>query len=293
MTVNSILNTAISSLQTYSAALQVTSNNVSNANTPGYARREVELQPQVVGSQSAGVEIAEIRRIADAFLQRELINSQATASYYEVQAKLHDRLQGLLGSPDSDLTLAARIDQVFTSFASLAINPEDAARRLMVVEDLQTLASDISRLSAQLQELRSEADRSLAGEISTVNSALERLFALNPEIAHQRLVGGDASALEDQRDRAIQDIAEVMDIHVVEDADGYVSIFTRAGLTLLDRSLRQVRYDPVSIVDTTSRFSTLTVNLVNPDGLRRGRQLRKALREAAVAAATLRIRTGQ
>ncbi len=266
MTINGIMDAAVGSLQAYATALQVTSNNVSNVNTPGYSRREVTFETTVVDGQAVGIEIGEVRRIVDTFLQSEVISASSSAAYYEVQATLHGCLQGLLGSPDSSVTLAARFDEVFGNFASLAVNPEDSARRLGSLEDLQSLASDISRLADQLQALRGDADRRIAGEVDMVNAALERVHALNPEIAQQKLVGGDSSILEDQRARAIEEIAATMDIRFVESEAGAISIFTRSGLTLLDASLRQLKYDPAATIDTTSRFGTLTVNSLNPDG---------------------------
>ena len=146
MSIDAIMQTAISALQTYQAALKVTSDNVSNVNTPGYARREVHLDTVVVDSQPGGVEIGEIRRVVDAFLQTELINASAGAAYYEAQAVLHDRLQAVLGRPDSDITLNERVNDMFASFSGLAITPDDPARRLVAIEDLQSLATDIGRL---------------------------------------------------------------------------------------------------------------------------------------------------
>jgi flagellar hook-associated protein 1 FlgK len=266
MTINSILNAAVGSIQAYTTALQVTSNNVSNVNTPGYSRREVHFETVTVDGEAAGIEISEVRRITDGFLQRELINVSASAAYYDAQATLHERLQGLLGRPDSDATLAGRLDEVFANFGSLAINPEDSARRLATLEDLQSLVADGSRLADQIQALRGDADRQIADEIDAVNTALERIHALNPEIAQQRLVGGDASVLEDQRARAVEEIADILDVRFTEDSDGYYNIFTLSGATLLDRSLRQIQYNPATTIDTTSTFSTLTVNTVDANG---------------------------
>ena len=116
MSINGILDSAVSSLHTYNAALQVTANNVANVNTPGFARREAQIQSQIVDGQVTGVEIGQIRRITDEFLQTEYINSSATAAYYESQAALHSRLQGLLGAPDSNVTLSARINEVFAKY---------------------------------------------------------------------------------------------------------------------------------------------------------------------------------
>ena len=70
MTLNSILNTATSGLQANQAALRVTSNNISNVNTPDYHRRLVDFAPRLTGGALSGVTIDEIRRMADDYLAR-------------------------------------------------------------------------------------------------------------------------------------------------------------------------------------------------------------------------------
>ena len=71
MSLNGIAASALSALQTNSAALGVVSNNVSNINTPGYARRVVNEQTLSAGGQLMGVDIASVQRIADQFLTQE------------------------------------------------------------------------------------------------------------------------------------------------------------------------------------------------------------------------------
>ena len=68
---------ALSALKTNSAALGVVSNNVSNVNTPGYARRVVNQQTLAAGGQLMGVDIASIQRVVDQFLHRKICRPAA------------------------------------------------------------------------------------------------------------------------------------------------------------------------------------------------------------------------
>ncbi|MBT6427613.1 MAG: flagellar biosynthesis protein FlgK, partial [Rhodospirillaceae bacterium] len=77
MSLDAILRTALSGLNTNQSALRTTSQNIANVNTPGYARQEVVLATASAGGQSMGVEIGEVRRIVDKFLTKELIGASA------------------------------------------------------------------------------------------------------------------------------------------------------------------------------------------------------------------------
>ena len=71
VSLNGIAASAISALKTNSAALSVVSNNVSNLNTPGYARRVVNQQTLAAGGQLMGVDIASVQRVTNQFLHQE------------------------------------------------------------------------------------------------------------------------------------------------------------------------------------------------------------------------------
>ena len=110
MSLNGILSSALSALQTNQAALRTVSNNVANINTDGYVRRVVDQQAQVSGGQLTGVDIADIQRVADQFLNQEVLNAQAGSSQYGAQNDIYTQLNGLLGKPGdgSALTEPAR-----------------------------------------------------------------------------------------------------------------------------------------------------------------------------------------
>jgi flagellar hook-associated protein 1 FlgK len=259
MSLTTILSTAITGLTSAQQALQVTSVNVANVNTPGYARKTVQFQPQVIGGVSAGVEVAEVRRLVDDFLQRELVSASGNAGYYEAQGGIYERLQSLFGEPGSASALTARLNDALSGFSPLVLDPSATPSRIAALNDLQDLLNDISRLSTSVQTLRSEADTRIMADLQTLNSALEQVHELNPLIAQQLIIGGDATALMERRDQALERIADIVDVRTSVQSDGTVQVFTQSGLTLLDKNLRVFRYDPAGVVDTTSRFSAISV----------------------------------
>ena len=266
MSITQIMQSAVSSLNTQAAAIDITSTNIANINTEGYARRQAILEPLVLDGQTAGVELSQARHVIDRFLETELLSASATTGLYRAQADLHDRLQDFLGRPDLDLTLSARLDQIFASFTQLAVEPDEPARRLQTVDDLRTFAAELNRLSDQIQALRGEAENRVAIDVNQVNIALARIDEFNREISHLKITGENASALIDERQRALNDIAELIDLHVIEASDGQIDIYTRSGVTLLDGKRRVLTFDPAGSVDSGTRFNPILAFRLDPSG---------------------------
>ncbi|MBS0274725.1 MAG: flagellar hook-associated protein FlgK, partial [Proteobacteria bacterium] len=112
MSINSILASAMTALQTNTAALKVVSDNVANINTQGYARRVVNQTTQAAGGNLTGVDIASIQRVVDQFLQSETLSAGAGAAQYGAQSGIYDQLNGILGQPGDGNSLVSKLDNI-------------------------------------------------------------------------------------------------------------------------------------------------------------------------------------
>ncbi len=261
---DSALKIGISGLTANQFALTTTANNISNVNSAGYVKKTANFESQVLGGQQAGVRIAGITRTVDQFLVREERIAIAQQKRYEAMQTLHTRLQSLLGSPGDNVTFPAKLDQAFEEMASLASQPESVVKRVSAVNALQDFADEVGRIAQVVQDLRAEADRRISEGITLVNDAIARVADLNPLITRELVVGGDASALMEQRDRAVKQISEYVDVRVNESSDGSIGIATSSGVVLLDAIQRRLVYQPQGIVGTNSVFEQIEVAKVNP-----------------------------
>src|SRR3546814_2114092 len=98
MSLSIALFNALSGLQVNQTALQVTSGNVANVNTPNYARKVHDQQNRVLGGIGVGVETAQIVRRIDEFLRRDLIQETTVLGSTEVRADYLNRMQAMFGS---------------------------------------------------------------------------------------------------------------------------------------------------------------------------------------------------
>ena len=265
MSVGAIMNNAITGLNATQAALKTTSNNITNVNTEGYQKQVVELRSRINGDQGAGVELAEIKRLTDVFLSRQIRGAVADTERYDAMNDLHDRFQALLGSPQDNNSLAGRLDQVFEAFGSLPIEPDSLVRRTTAVNDLKAFADSMSVLATQLQDLRLEADRQVGDAVTIINTQLTRISDLNKQIQRAEVASGvGAPDLQNQRDEAFGILSEYVDIDTFTFGSGEIGVTAAGGVVLVDQLARQLEYNPPGTVTSASRFSQITINKVNP-----------------------------
>ncbi len=262
-TLDSILRIGISGLNTAQSVLTTTSTNIANVNTPNYSRRIVQLESQVAGTNAAGVRVAEIRRVVDLFLEKELRSATSDTARYEAMSSLHERLQALLGRPDENITFTGKLDTVFDTLAELPLDPDSDVRRLGLVQDLQDFGIEVARIADQIQDLRKEADRQVSNAVEAINDSIERVFTLNPKIAREEALGRDAAALVEQRAQAVAKLSELIDINVPVTSSGQFQITTSTGVILLDAIQRKLIYSPTGTVTSNTTFPEITVNKID------------------------------
>ena len=264
MTVGGILSNALSALYVNQEALRVTSNNIANVNTENYARKVADQQAAVLVGQSVGVEISQIRRIVDSFFVREALNVTSAQSQFQAEANYHDQLQALFGSPDGDLSLSSRINKTLSALGDLALDVTSVVRRADAISDLQRMTDSFDYLSDQIQNIRTDVDRRIAGNIGTLNALFEQVYKLNTEIEREVLLGGSAAALQDQRDAAISEISKFIDVETSLQSTGAMYVSTTDGFTLVGFMHARFEYPLQNVFAADTIPSSITSTLINP-----------------------------
>jgi flagellar hook-associated protein 1 FlgK len=264
MSLTSSLYTALTGLQTNQSAMRVLSNNITNANTPGYTRKIAELQSRVIAGTGAGVQMGSIDRYVDQALQVQLRSTTSDFNGLDVRQQFYQRMQDMFGSPNSNSSLAAMISDFSTSMTALTTNPESVSLRLDVVTNAQRTAQNLNSMSADTQQLRQEADSQISDAVGIVNTQLTTIDKLNDQIVAAKLRGIETGDLEDQRDLAVSKISEQMDVSTYTRDNGQMVIFTKAGRTLLDGNPSPLTHTPASSLQAAVTYPAgidgITVN---------------------------------
>lgn len=185
MSLNGILSSALTALQTNTAALRVVSNNVANINTEGYARRVVNQQVLTTAGQIQGVGIADIQRMADQFLTQETLSANSAATQYSTQSTIFQQLNGMLGQPGDGTALTTQLDNIYAALGSAALAPNASASQQGILNSFQSLANTVSTLSNSLSTLQSQVDKQVQTSIGSVNDLVKQIYSLNQQLQRQ------------------------------------------------------------------------------------------------------------
>ncbi len=263
MSLNGVLSTGTSGLIAAQVGLSTVSDNIANVNTEGYARKEAAQDVRIVGGQGVGVQVSEVRRIADSFLSQEFRIAAAESGRFETMDELQQQLTALLGDPTQDRTLVSRLDDIFNAAAALANNPETTAARNTMLDALQRLDEDLNLVSDGVRDLQRQADQRIGDTVQTINDLIEQIDSLNREIS--RLPDtADSNALEDQRARKLDELGALMDIRTFELGNGILAVSTNAGLPLVDHAARRLVHVPNDAAIAGQTFPQLTIERIDP-----------------------------
>ncbi|MDE2463046.1 MAG: flagellar hook-associated protein FlgK [Alphaproteobacteria bacterium] len=261
MSINGIFGSALSGLTASQTALGTISNNIANMNTTGYAREVVNQQAQVSGSQLTGVSVSDIQRITDQFLNAEVLTAQGTASQYGAQNDTYTQLNGLLGSPGDGTALTTQLDNVFSALGSASLAPTSSTNQQTALTAFSNLASTISNLSSSLQGLRTSVDQQISATTGTVNALLKQIYSLNTQISSASSTSTPPNGLMDQRDNAVQQLAQYIGIKTQSGPNGQLVVSTQDGVTLVGDSYAQLSY---TSSNGTGGYPPIEMSMIDP-----------------------------
>jgi flagellar hook-associated protein 1 len=257
------LNNALSGLNVNRQSLAVLSQNISNANTPGYSRKVINQESLYLDGLGAGVSIKDVGRKVDDYLIRASRIQSAKVGQTGVVSDYYDRIQILIGKPGGQNSINSDINTFFNSLQYLANSPENVSLRTNVVETGSTLARNISDLSNNLNELRFQADQDIVSSIKTINYDLREISKLNATINTDQSLGKSVAELQDKRDTLIKDLSQYLDIVTYTKPTGELNITTNSGVSLLDENLYELSYSATGSVETFSNNTSLSSIVVN------------------------------
>lgn len=226
--------------------MNVISQNISNANTPGYVRTEVVLAPRTQLGAGGGVEITGVKRAADRFLATASYIAEAARGSSAVRADLLARAQSNFGDPASSTSMFALLDDFWSAMTEMGVDPSSTLRRVDAVSSLQTMFSEVHRIAETLQDLTAEADQRISDSVSEAQSLINRIAQLNNEIQLNKRSGADASGAENAQSALIDQLSVLLDVRVSPQAEGGVHVRTSGGALLVGVEPATISYTPNS-----------------------------------------------
>ena len=236
MGLSASLSIATSGLAAVQSELAVASQNVTNANTAGYAAETSSVSSLTAGGQPDGVRVGLTGRIVNVALQDSLYGQNATVSALTTASNGLAPILALQGSTSADSgssgTLSDSVGNLQTSLITLEADPSNQAGQGAVVSAAQTLASNIQDTAAAYQTQRQAAQESIIGDVATANASLQLIGSLSGQIVGDQINSISTADLENQRAAAMTTLSNVLSVKFTETANGNMLVSTANGLGL-------------------------------------------------------------
>ncbi|MDH5352805.1 MAG: flagellar hook-associated protein FlgK [Gammaproteobacteria bacterium] len=252
-----MLNTAVSGLLTFQRALSTTSHNISNVNTEGYSRQNVEIAtntPTSLGDSfyGNGSHIDAIARSYDQFLTKEVRDTTSVHSRLEKFGELTAHLDDVLADPQGGV--APILQEFFVAVQDVADDPTSSTARIAMMDMGDTLASRFQSIDNRFQELSENTAAEIRRVVDEINDLVLAIRDVNIALTNANAGGNitqQSSDLLDKRDLLLNQLAERVDISVVNEQENHISIFIGNGQTVLSDTVAFPLSTQASIGDPT------------------------------------------
>ena len=263
---NVSLNIASSGIDAAQTAMDTIAQNLSNANTPGYVTETAEMAAfPSTGSMEpgGGVRVMNIAQAGDQLMTTSAQQTSAALAQSTALQQVLSQAQLTFQEPSST-GLANDLNNFWQSWDAVASNPSSQAGRIQVIDNAQTLTSDLQQAQQQLATTATNAANQLDTTVQGANSLLSEVAKLNGQIVQTRAAGGSPDSLIDQRNAAMDQLAAAIGATDKPQTDGSIQVVV-GGISLVqgntaDQISLQHSSGTYSIIDNANRVSLPTTS---------------------------------
>ncbi|KIT17365.1 flagellar hook-associated protein FlgK [Jannaschia aquimarina] len=242
MSLSSALSAAVNGLDIASRRASIVASNVSNADRPGYARRDLAVEP--ISIHAPGLK-ATVQRQRDAGSLAVLRDATAGAAGAGIGSAFWSDIVSAIGEPDAPNSLSGRINAFEISLTDAVAQPGSPNRLAVLAEAANDVVGKINEISGEIQQSRQNAEDQIVNEVASLNADLKAVADLNGAISSAVAGGAEYAALEDRRDALLSKISESLEIKVLQRDFGAVALVSKGGSILLDGKPAEITFTPV------------------------------------------------
>ncbi len=220
-----------SGLRAYARALATASDNIANANTPGYARRTLRLEEGPAGGDSyhfranvrpGGVRVGGVERAYDAWLADDARTAGGDASRAGIRSGWIEAVERAMD--DGQSGVGQSMTAIFNAADRLSADPGNVTLRAQFLGAVESTAAAFRRTGAGLSGVATGIVTEATTEVAALNTDLEALTHVNDGLRRARPGSSNEAGLLDERDRLVNSITDRIGGVVTYDDRGAASI---------------------------------------------------------------------
>jgi flagellar hook-associated protein 1 FlgK len=272
MSLGSALATAMAGLRANQAALSITSSNIANAQTPGYVSESTNQVEVLTGDTGASVSVTGVNRQLNQYIQTQLRTETSGGAYADQMANVLTQLQTVYGTPGQAGSLETAYSNFKTAVQALSTTSGSSSSQITAVTAAQNLAQQLNATTQGIQTLRTNAEQDIGISVGQANAAMTKISQLNTQLQGMNPTDPTAATLMDQRDQAINQLSQLMDIRVSNTGNNQTSVYTSNGVELVGTQASTLTFNSQGTLNANSQWSsnpatssagTLTIKLAN------------------------------
>lgn len=230
----SSLNIGVLGLQAAQTSLNTTAHNLANAYTEGYVKqtavysdyRYVKVGQYVNGNMLSGlgVYVNATSRVRDILIDKAYREETGREGFYSAQYKIVEEIETILGELEGT-TFQQEIEDMWKATAELAKDPGNDVARSEFVMAAETFLGRATSIYTDLVNYQKTLDTEVKNSVQTINDLGKQIKSLNDKINAVEANGIErANDLRDQRDVALDKLANLVKISYSEESNGIVSV---------------------------------------------------------------------
>ncbi|MCE5279010.1 MAG: flagellar hook-associated protein FlgK [Planctomycetaceae bacterium] len=226
----------LTGLRVAQQSLDLVGTNITNATTPGYNRQELQIASLELSRQGkislGGAEVVAVKRCVDELLQRQILQQTTRLGQADQRTSILQTIESALGGLDSN-SLGSAMDQFTSALSELSTDPNSPALRQQVIWSADGMASQFRNLSGFLSDLRRQLFSQVSVLSEQVNSLTQQIAIANGQIGQVLFAGGGGNLIQDNRDQAVAELAELIGVEAQIQPGGTVQNVLAMGTPLV------------------------------------------------------------
>ena len=220
---NATFNIGVQALDAAQAALDATSNNIANVNTPGYTEEVAQLSEAPLNQSGnditgGGVTMDGIQSVQDELLNLQIQQQTSSQSSANTESASLQQIQTYFTTTGTDI--ASALTTFSSSLAALSASPTSTATQQSVLSAGQNLAQAFNTTANGLSSAQSSANGLVTTSVAQINELTQQIAKLNGQVEQLTNSGQNASSAEDQLNAAVQQLSGLTGISVTQSKSG-------------------------------------------------------------------------
>lgn len=248
-----------SAIFTQRKAMDVTSHNIANANTEGYSRQRAVIEasrPYMITSLNApvaaqqigtGSNVAKIEQFRDEFIDAKITKETSTLNYNKTADDLLKQIEAIMNEPGA-ATLRDQLDKYWAAWETLSTDASNTALRRNLIEETNTLVESFKEIDYQLRYLKGTPGYCAQGSIENqvqdtvkeINNLANLIASLNQQIGRSETNVNVANDLRDQRQLALEKLAELVNVDSFVNEAGVLTVNVGAHTLVQDITVKEL-----------------------------------------------------